>query len=439
MKRSASLRRGLAPVLALALACSLTLPSSAFFWSKKTDAPYVEDFSKNGLTGSSIAFDITDFTVRPDSKTPLSGVTIDSLPDPGAGSLCVGDQLLQPGTYVDATALSGLRFQSAQSPTVTETSFTLTPAFPSGQGERQATVKLYLLTQENRAPVARNMELATYKNVAITGYFDAVDGEGDALTFQLTSTPARGAVTLAEDGSSQFVYTPYENKTGRDSFTYVAVDPAGNTSLEAKVTLRIDKADTKVTYADLEGHPAQKAAVHMAEEGIYVGRYVDGRYFFDPDQPVTRAQFLTMAMSVAGLKDLEGVTLTGFSDDDAIPTWAKGAVSAALKAGVVQGTRDENGAPVFGAGDSISRAEAAVMLDNLLDITDVPVAVFSPGSGHWAAQSAANLSASGIIRADTAGDVQLSSALTMADAAEMLDGALTMVDARSSGSWLPWS
>ena len=98
MKPSASLRRGLAPVLALALACSLTLPSSAFFWSKKTDAPYVEDFSKNGLTGSSIAFDITDFTVRPDSKTPLSGVTIDSLPDPGAGSLCDGDHLLQPGT-----------------------------------------------------------------------------------------------------------------------------------------------------------------------------------------------------------------------------------------------------------------------------------------------------------------------------------------------------
>ena len=42
------------------------------------------------------------------------------------------------------------------------------------------------------------MELSTYKNVAITGYFDAVDSEGDALSFQLTSTPARGAVELAE-------------------------------------------------------------------------------------------------------------------------------------------------------------------------------------------------------------------------------------------------
>ena len=438
MKRI-SLRRAAAPLLMLALAFSLALPTSAFFWSKKTEDPYVADFSKNGLIGSTIAFTAGDFAVKPDGKTALSGITIDVLPDPGAGTLCMGDMPVAIGTYVDATALSGLRFQSAQRPTVTTTTLVFTPSFASVQEVPQATATLYLLTQQNNPPVARNMELTTYKNVAITGYFDAVDGEGDALTFQLTSTPARGAVTLAEDGSSQFVYTPYENKTGRDSFTYVAVDPAGNTSPEAKVTLRIDKADTKVTYADLEGHPAQKAAVRMAEEGIYVGRYVDGRYFFDPDQTVTRAQFLTMAMSVAGLEDLEGVTLTGFSDDNAIPTWAKGAVSAALKAGVVQGSRDASGAPIFGAGDSISRAEAAVMLDNLLEITDVPVAVFSPDEGHWAAQAAANLSASGIIRADTAGAVQLADTLTMADAAEMLDGALDMISARSSGSWLPWA
>ena len=164
------------------------------------------------------------------------------------------------------------------------------------------------------------------------------------------------AVTLAEDGSSQFVYTPYENKTGSDSFTYVAIDPAGNTSPEARVSLRINKPDTKVTYSDLDNHPVKKSAIRLAEEGVYVGRYVDGRYFFDPDQTVTRAQFLTMAMSVAGLEDLEGATLTGFSDDDAIPTWAKGAVSAALKAGVVQGSRSESGAPIFGAQETISRA-----------------------------------------------------------------------------------
>ena len=43
-----------APVLVLALAFTLMLPTSAFFWNKKADAPYVADFSKNGLIGSSI-------------------------------------------------------------------------------------------------------------------------------------------------------------------------------------------------------------------------------------------------------------------------------------------------------------------------------------------------------------------------------------------------
>ena len=231
-----------------------------------------------------------------------------------------------------------------------------------------------------------------------------MDGEGDTLTFQLTSTPARGAVTLAEDGSSQFVYTPYENKTGSDRFTYVAIDSAGNTSPEATVELRIDKPDTKVTYADMDGNPAQKAAIRLAEEGVYVGRYVDGNYFFDPDQPVTRAQFLTMAMSVTGLEQLEGVTLTGFSDDTAIPAWAKGSVSAALKAGAISGTRDETGAHSSARAEH-HRGEASVMLNNLLDITDVPLAVFSSGTeGHWAAQAAANLSASGVVGPPVHGD-----------------------------------
>ena len=49
-------------------------------------------------------------------------------------------------------------------------------------------------------------------------------------------------VTVAEDGSSQFVYTPYENKTGKDSFTYVAVDPAGNVSPEPTRLLSISYA-----------------------------------------------------------------------------------------------------------------------------------------------------------------------------------------------------
>lgn len=283
----------------------------------------------------------------------------------------------------------------------------------------------------NQAPIARNMELSTYKNVALTGYFDAVDSEGDVLTFQLTSTPARGSVTAAEDGSSQFVYTPYENKTGKDSFTYVAIDSAGNTSAEAKVSIRIEKPATKVTYADMQGDPAHKAAIRLAEEGVYVGACQGGTYFFQPEQTVSRGQFLALAMSVAGLEPLQNVTLTGFSDDDSIPTWCKGYVSSALKAGAVQGSRDTSGRCVFDAENAITMGEATVMLNNLLGVSDVPVETFSPaGSGHWASQAAANLAASGVIRPESAAPQAMASQLTMAETAQLLDGALNLVENR---------
>lgn len=431
--------RILAPLLALALLCSLCVPASAFFWSKKDNAPYVQDFSKNGLIGSIIAFDPEDFQVKTDNKAKLTTITIDTLPDAGAGTLVIGGQPVAADAEIDSTALGGLRFQSAQSPTVTTTTFTFTPHFSSAQDANVCTVTLYLLSQTKQTPIARNMDLATYKDIAITGYFDAMDADGDALTFQLSSTPARGAVSIAQDGSSEFVYTPYEGKTGRDTFRYVAIDTAGNTSNEAIVTIQIDKPSTKVTYADLGGDPAHKAAIRMAEQDIYVGQCVNGSYFFDANAPVSRAEFLSMAMAVSGLTPLENITTTGFYDDESIPSWARGSVSAALKAGTIQGSRDDTGAPVFGAQEPISCGEATVMLNNLLNLTDVPAEVFfSSSEPHWASQAAANITACGILPSGGASAPSLTSSLTRGEVAQMLDGAMDVVDARSAGSWLPW-
>lgn len=104
---------------------------------------------------------------------------------------------------------------------------------------------------------------------------------------------------------------------------------------------------------------------------------------------VSRAEFLTMAMAATGLEPLEDVTLTGFYDDEAIPTWAKGYVSSALKAGAIQGSLDQEGQPVFGSGETVTRGEATVMLDNLMGILDVPAEVFASESGRPLAGQAA--------------------------------------------------
>lgn len=112
MKRTHPFRRLMAPLLALALVISLAAPASAFFWNKKDSAPYVEDFSKNGLIGSIIAFEQKDFAVKTENKAVLNSITIDTLPDPRAGTLVIGGQPLEVGSVVDSTALGGLRFQS---------------------------------------------------------------------------------------------------------------------------------------------------------------------------------------------------------------------------------------------------------------------------------------------------------------------------------------
>ena len=79
------------------------------------------------------------------------------------------------------------------------------------------------------------------------------------------------------------------------------------------------------------------------------------------------------------------------------------------------------------------------MLNNLLNITDVPTEVFSAGEDfHWASQAAANLTASGVLRPENSGAAQLALPLTRGEAAELLDGALDLLHARKSGNWLPW-
>ena len=181
----------------------------------------------------------------------------------------------------------------------------------------------------------------------------------------------------------------------------MAVDAVGNSSDPATVKIKIEKPNTKVTYADMDGDPAHKAAIRLAEEGIFVGECMGGAYFFQPDAAVTRGEFVAMAMNAAGMEALEDVERTGFADDVSIPTWAKPYVSSALKAGLVQGSRSSDGQVVFQAEEPITAAEAAVLLDRALQVTDVSADTLAEeGIPTWAAQSAANLATCGVLSLD---------------------------------------
>ena len=56
----------------------------------------------------------------------------------------------------------------------------------------------------------------------------------------------------------------------------------------------------------------------------------------------------------------------------------------------------------------------------------------------WAVQSAANLETCGVLRTDSTGALGLSAQLTRGDAAEMLLGAMEVLDNRTSGGLFTW-
>ena len=284
----------------------------------------------------------------------------------------------------------------------------------------------------NLAPIAENMELRTYRETSVGGTLQAVDPEGDLLTFRLCSEPRKGVLAL--DGAA-FVYTPEPRKKGKDSFTYAAVDTHGNVSAEAQVTVHIDKQSGKICYADLDGDPLAYAALRLAEENVFIGERVGNSWCFSPDRQVTRGEFLTMCASMTGMQPLDGVTRTGFHDDEGIALWLKPYVSAALMCGVIQGSSGDSGRIVFDPNRIITAAEAAVMLNNFLLITDSAGASASENVPVWAAKAVDNLTACDICGSGFRAELSM----TRRDAASMLSAAMDACAGRKKNIRWIWA
>lgn len=289
---------------------------------------------------------------------------------------------------------------------------------------------------EEGAPVAQDLEIATYRGIPYEAQFLASGEEGETLTFAVVDQPRKGTVVVEGD---RFTYAPDEGVTGSDSFTYTATDTAGRVSQPATVKVEIQKTRSGVTYADTAGSAAAAAAQDLAEAGVFTGAKIGDQYYFEPDKTVTRSEFLAMVLETAG-REVTAVTMTGFSDDDAIPTWAKAYAAAGVADGIVQGVSTEDGA-AFRGEDPITFNEAATVLNRVLDVADVELEVWYADRDavpSWAAQAVGNMEAVSVLSAGSFGSESLDSAVTRADAAQMLSAARTLLEGDSSGplDWL---
>ena len=257
-------------------------------------------------------------------------------------------------------------------------------------------------------PTARDLEIRTYRGIPYLGQLEAADPDGGELTFAIVTQPKKGTVTVE---GANFTYTPKENAAGGDSFTYSAANSAGAVSLPATVTVTIEKTRSGVTYADT-GEATATAAQDLAERGVFTGAKIGDKWYFEPDRTVSRGEFLAMVLETAGA-EVTDVTMTGFRDDDAIPTWAKSYAAAGVAEGILRGKPTEDGA-VFSCEEPISFSEAATVLNRVLDLGDVELEVWfadREAAPSWAAQAVGNMEALNVLSVGSFGSDGLETAL----------------------------
>ena len=293
-------------------------------------------------------------------NTDLQGVCITGLPDSQAGTVMLGTRVVRAGDILTAAQLSQLTFQPLRTEQDVEVTVTYLPIYET-RVEAATTMTISIRGKKDQVPVAEDSALETYKNLANSGQLKAYDPEGDALTYTVTRAPKRGEVVLNTDGS--YTYTPKKNKVGTDSFVYTVTDKAGNVSREATVTIEVLKPTTKTTYTDTLGQPCRFAAEWMRNTGLFVGETIGPESCFQPDKAVTKGEFVTMLVKSLGISVDADASYTGFTND--VPAWLKPYLAAAMRSGLTAGWNGTS----FAANETITGAEAALMIQNALDLT----------------------------------------------------------------------
>jgi len=381
--------------------------------------------AKSSLAGTDISFSEEDFDWAVNAR--VSSVTVTSLPQ--GGTLYLDGRPLSAAAVISRRQMDELTFRP-QGLAAAESSFTL--QLTTDGGSYPLTCSLYLTEELNLAPTAALTgpawrELSAHAGVSCPGLLRADDPENDPLTYHIVSAPRRGRLELTDASTGAFTYTPGADVSGRDSFVYQAVDSLGNRSEPVTVRIAVEPADGQAVFRDMAGHWAENAALTAAEAGLMTGA---GRGEFAPDLPVSRGEFLTWAMQAAGYTVLGSRVTTGFADDAAIPTSCRGYVAAALERGFIRGTLTEEGY-CFNAGSPITRAEAAVMLQNILGLQAsgaLPAFADRDALPVWAAGAMNALSEAGIFRGSPGGELAPMAVLDRAQTAQILSGVLAIMD-----------
>jgi len=359
----------------------ITSLSTFNFALSKTYSPAIDVISgdleliKNGIVGNNIKFDAKEFDTMLGVEKIYS-ITILSLPSEEDGTLMLNDEAVKENQVIRRKNLSKLVFVPAEKSDY-ECDFTFGTVVPSGPVE--ATCRIFVLSKMNFAPDVSTSALSstalkgqTYMNVNYYGKLEAVDPEGDAVRYKITAQPKKGFVYLLNPETGEYKFVPAANYTGKATFSYVALDKYGNESASAKVTITVNKNKTGVVFNDLKDTPLEVAAIFLNNKGIMGGRTIGNETYFNTDQPVSRGEFMAMAMCAMGVSAGDKFSPTEFADDSSIPPYLRGYIAKAAEKGYFVGIEEQETQKVYAyPNNQITVSEVALFLGNMID-ADTP-------------------------------------------------------------------
>lgn len=193
-------------------------------------------------------------------------------------------------------------------------------------------------------------------------------------------------------------------------FTKYAVMAVDHVDIPTK-----DPSTGTVTFSDIAGHWAEASIKQAVSSGMVSG-YSDGT--FKPDTAVTRAEFAVMLMHMLKPHG-EGAALT-FTDTATIETWAQREVAQAVQAGIIHGYEDGSFRPnteitrpemASMIANALSLAVESNVATDFADDMDIP---------QWAKGAVAAIKKLGIIEGKGANEFAPDANTTRAEAVTVL-------------------
>lgn len=372
-------------IIALTILClTFSTVASASFGSGVLAIANECEIIKSGLSGRKITFSDADIK-QGLCITDFDSIKITKLPASTEGTLLIAGRRVAEGATIKRKNLPALVFIPA-SRDVKEAEFGFTvDGYASGC---EVIFKIKFADKVNYEPEIikdekKEATLSTQREISAYGKLAATDKEGDAIEFIVVSYPKFGTLKL-DKTSGEYSYTPNKSYTGTDSFTYVARDEWGNFSKTDEISLTVTERMSEVIYRDMKDRREYGAAVTMTAMGVMGGKVMGDGMYFNPDEAVTKAEFVSMAMKALGYKADSSLTKTYFDDNDKIPEPLISYIATAQKLGFINGNF-KDGKLVFEPTEKITKYEAAVILARIAglkskgdkpvfeDIYDIPV------------------------------------------------------------------